>query len=85
MTPRVIRIDYPDSVWGSDLVLFHVPNTVSDYDLRDEIAFRREDFNSADFDSLEDMTDAILASVADHFGGTWRYLPLAGIVSITED
>lgn len=85
LTPRIIRIDYPDSLWGSDLVLFHVPEDVTDWNLVSEIIYRRENYSSYDYGSLQDLTDALLNSVADHFGGTWRYVPTAGYISITED
>lgn len=85
LTPRIIRIDYPDSLWGSDLVLFHVPASINDWNITAEIIYRRENFSSYDYDSLQDLTDALLNSVADHFGGTWCYVPTAGSISITED
>lgn len=83
LTPRAVVLTFPDSVWGSDIVLFYVPAVVSDIELVDELIFQHEELDIDSFDSMPDMVDNLLQSVADHFDGRYRYLPIAGTVSIT--
>lgn len=83
LTPRAVVLNFPGSIWCSDIVLFYVPAIVSDVELVDELIFQHEEFDIDSFDSMSDMVDNLLQSVADHFGGRYRYLPIAGTVSIT--
>lgn len=81
----LVLINYPETEWGTDLVLFNIPENVTDSMLIDEIEFTRANFNSSDYESLQDMTDVVLNSAAEALGGTWNYAAQTGAVDIRED
>lgn len=85
MRDCLVLINYPESEWGTDLVLFNIPENVTDSMLIDEIEFTRANFDSSEYESLQDMTDAVLNFAAEALGGTWNYTAQAGTVDIRED
>ena len=85
---HLVCIEYPEykpAVWSTDLALFHVPPTVSGSQLIEEIEFQRENMNADDYDSLLELSEDLLDSVARHFCGDWQWMPTVGTVRIYEE
>ena len=85
MRDCLVLINYPDSDWGTDLVLFNIPENVTDSALIEEIEYARADFDSEAYDSLQDMTDDVLNAAAESLGGTWHYSAQAGSIDIRDN
>ena len=85
MRDCLVLINYPESEWGTDLVLFTIPETVTDSRLIEEIEYARADFDSEAYDSLQDMMDEVLNAAAQVIGGTWHYSAQAGSIDIRDN
>jgi hypothetical protein len=85
MRDCLVLINYPDSDWGTDLVLFNIPENVTDSVLIEEIEYARANFDSEAYDSLQDMTDDVLNAAAESLGGTWHYSAQAGSIDIRDN
>ena len=84
MRKTIVIISYPESGWGIDLVEFDVPNHFKDYQITDAIRSAREQLTMADFATPQDMMDHALNAAASKLGGTWRYMPTAGEITVVE-
>ena len=85
MRDCLVLINYPDSDWGTDLVLFNIPENVTDNALIEEIEYARADFDSCEYDSLQDMMDEVLNAAAQAIGGTWHYSAQAGSIDVRDN
>ena len=85
MRDCLILINYPESEWGSDLVLFTIPETVTDSALIEAVEYARANFDSEAYDSLQDMMDEVLNAAAQAIGGTWHYSAQAGSIDIRDN
>ena len=85
MRDCLVLVNYPESNWGTDLVLFRVPESVTDSALLEEIEFIRAGFDSSEYVSLQDMMDSVLNAVAESLGGAWHYSAQAGSIDIRDN
>ncbi len=84
MKEHIVLLNYPESQWGSDLVRFKVLDCYSETQVLDELRYKRAELHSADFDSLQDMADALCNAVAYALSGTWEYVVQCGSFDISE-
>lgn len=85
MRDCLVLINYPDSDWGTDLVLFNIPENVTNSVLIEEIEYARANFDSEAYDSLQDMTDDVLNAAAESLGGAWHYSAQAGSIDVRDN
>ena len=85
MRDCLVLINYPESDWGTDLVLFNIPENVADSTLIEEIEYARAGFDSEEYDSLQDMMDEVLNTAAESLGGAWRYSAQAGSIDVRDN
>lgn len=78
----LVIINYPYSVWGSDIALFRLPDTCSEVQLMNELEICNGDPESADFPTPQDYADAVLTQTAKNLCGTWEYVRQAGSIDI---
>lgn len=71
-----VTIDYVESDWGLDTVVFSVPDSVSASTLEDELRFALSDIEeegiSVDTDAPT-LNEMILNRAAEELGGSWTY------------
>lgn len=79
-----IPLDYPGSDWGTDIVMFTVPETVSHFTLVHEIRQTLDRMNADSFFNSQDLADAALDIVAKKFSGEWNYISLSGTIQISS-
>lgn len=79
-----IIIHYPDSYWGDDQVIFDMPDTVSEEELRYAIMDAMEEIpQDPDAWDLQHWADQVFDRATEIIGGgDWRYLATAFEVSI---
>lgn len=51
----------------------------------DEMELQRAGMNSSDYDTLQDVADALCAGVAIRLGGTWEYVAQVGGFDIKQE
>ena len=85
MRDCLVLINYPCSDWGTDLVLFNIPENVTDSALIEEIEYARADFDSCEYNSLQDLMDEVLNAAAESLGGTWHYSAQAGSIDVRDN
>lgn len=84
MKESIVILRYPGSDWGNDLVCFRLPEKAGAR-LLDELNFQRADMDAADFDTVQDLADALCTRVAKELGGGWNYVAQAGSIDIRFD
>lgn len=78
---RIVILQYPESNWGSDLVCFFLPASVSSASLMDEMELQHEKMRG-NYDSPQDLADDLCNEVARLFNGTWNYIAQVGRIDI---
>lgn len=74
MKDCIVLLNYPESDWGTDLVCFTIPECHSANRLMDELRCQRADLQSADYDCIQSMADALCTKVANALGGQWKFV-----------
>lgn len=85
MHDLIVILRFPESDWGEDLVCFHLPDSCTPTQLMDELIFSRSDLAAEDFDTRQDLADALCTLVAQELGGSWNYVAQCGAIDIRED
>ena len=84
MKTRIVRIEYPNSEYGEELVALTIPADMSAQRLMNEANFWSEIVSKQEYPSRQDFLDALLTALCNAIpGASWE--GIAPVTTLTID